>query len=214
MTKWITTLLLASLLWLAHGVTMAAELLVPEQFDVLMVNGKEYPATLSRTKTLTLNAGRNVVIIEFDQIYDADFGDSHDRVRSAPFALVFSVAGTDQLQLTGPELTNGADAKRYANAPTVQLVNGQTQTIAVQQLPVSDVNGLLIADNTGSSQVPPPPPMLLSDVAGGKPHVAPSPGAAPTATAVTAPDALQMLRHWWHQATPEQRAEFLRAITR
>ncbi|NQD38466.1 DUF2057 domain-containing protein [Permianibacter sp. IMCC34836] len=208
MTKHLLTALLLAA-WLHPGLALAGELQVPEQFDVLMVNGKEFPATLSRTKTVALSTGRNVVIIEFDKIYDADYGDSHDRVHSAPFALVFNAAATDQLQLFGPELNSGADAKRYVKAPTVQLLTAGNQPVALQQLPVTELNGLLVADNRvenkaeqGAATTITAAPVMASDLAG--------PVASKTAAA---PDALQMLSYWWQQASAEQRAEFLRQIT-
>lgn len=212
-----TKMLIAGLLLLSQGLGIAAELQVPEQFDVLVVNGKEFPTTLALNKSVPLVAGRNVVILEFDQIYDADFGDSHDRVRSAPFALVFSAAVTDQLQLRGPELSSGADAKRYATAPTVQVIDSKKQVVAVQQLPVTELNGMLLADNSTNAAAS-KPPVLVSDIAdkAATPTSAPTASPAPPAAAVAVantPDALSMLAYWWQQASAEQRAEFLRQIS-
>jgi len=170
------------------GAVAAAELQIPEQFDVLVVNGEEASSSFSRTKILSLPAGRNVVIVEYDQIFDADFGDSHDRIRSAPFALVFTAAETDRLRVTAAQPKSGADARLYAKKPAVQLLNDAGKAVAMEQLPVTELAGALVINS-------PPAPVATSQ------------------TIIAPADALQMLSYWWQQATPEQRAAFLQEIT-
>ncbi|MFN4292328.1 MAG: DUF2057 family protein [Permianibacter sp.] len=192
----------------------AAELLVPEPFDVLQVNDAAFGATLQREKRLTLAPGRHVIVLEYDQIFDADFGDSHDRIASKPFALVLTVADESVLTVQDPQLRSGDEARRYANAPTLRVFDQARRELAVQVLPVQAVGDAFV---TPAAAVP------TSPVAASAPAVAPV--AVPNPTAAIAPqavqpapsasnDPLQQLQYWWQRATPEQRAAFLQQIVR
>lgn len=221
-------LLVASLL-LAPA--QAAELKVPEPFDVLSVNGADYSAILQTEKTLTLQPGRNVIILEYDQIFDADFGDSHDRIRSAPFALVFDLGTHKELRIVDPKLESGTEARRYASAPKVQLQDQNHQPVANQLLSVRELDGVLLVNNpTSASTVTTQAASPQTTTAAVAPvsataSVAATPAVSATQTApakpapatdapANAPDALNMLNFWWQQATPEQRAAFLQNIVR
>lgn len=202
-------------LLLATGL-QAAELRVPEPFDVLIVNGEEYSAGLKSQKTVVLKTGRNIVILEYDQIFDADYGDSHDRIKSAPVALVFEAAADSVLSLVDPKLQSNTEARRYAKAPQLQLRDQLQQPVASQLLPVREINGLLLADggNDGNRSIN-ANQAGASTTSAGNPAPTATPSTAPqSTTSQPAPDALQMLNYWWQQATPAQRAAFLQAITR
>lgn len=206
--------LLLPLLLLARA--QAAELRVPEPFDVLIVNGEEYSSGLKSQKTVALKVGRNVVILEYDQIFDADYGDSHDRIKSAPVALVFEVTADAVLSLVDPKLQSNTEARRYAKAPQLQLRDQQQQPVASQLLPVREINGLLLADggNEGNRSVSGTSATVTAATAAPAVVQSTTQSTAQATAAQPAPDALQMLSYWWQQATPAQRAAFLQAITR
>lgn len=199
---------------LLSPLAQAAELVIPEPFDVLQVNDAAFGATLQREKRLTLAPGRHVIVLEYDQIFDADFGDSHDRIESKPFALVLTVADESVLTVQDPQLRSGDEARRYAKAPSLRVFDQAKREHTVQLLPVQAVGDAFV---TPSAAVPTPP------VAASAPAVAPV--AAPSPTAAIAPqaaqpapsasnDPLQQLQYWWQRATPEQRAAFLQQIVR
>ena len=202
------------------GQAHASQLQVPEQFDVLVVNGEEFPFTIGLSKTVPLIAGRNVIVLEYDKIFDAVYGDSHDRVKSAPFAVTFSASAGDMLVLHGPEFDTGTEAKRYAKAPTVQIRNAAQQSVAVQLVPVKEVGDMLVANVAAASA---PTPVIAPAII---PATAPTPAIAsgsaaaaktvaiPSAPPAGAHNALEQLNYWWQQATPEQRAAFLQSIVR
>jgi uncharacterized protein len=206
--------ILGMLLALLFAQAQAAELRVPEAFDVLIVNGSEYGASLKSNKTVALISGRNVVIVEYDQIFDAEFGDSHDRIRSAPIALVFEASSDAVLTLVDPKLKSNAEARQYAKAPTLQLRDAKQDPVTAQQLPVREINGMMFADNGSTpaiaSVMPAIPAIPAAPAAGTQANT--TQNAVPVAA--PAPDALQMLSYWWQQASPEQRAAFLQRITR
>lgn len=104
------------------GITNAAELLVPEQFDVLHVNGLPQATSFQRDKVVKLNVGRNDIEMEFNQIYDAEYGDSHDRIRSAPFIVVITVAAeNEQWQVQAESPATRREAIRYSKNPVYRL---------------------------------------------------------------------------------------------
>lgn len=114
--------LLCSVFFFFSIAGQAAELQVPEQFDLLRVNGQEYKTYFQRTKTVALHLGRNEIEMEFNQLYDAEHGDSHDRIRSKPFTVSVEVENdSDVWQLHAAPPESRADALSYSKNPTYLL---------------------------------------------------------------------------------------------
>lgn len=192
---------------LLSPLAQAAELVIPEPFDVLQVNDTPFGATLQREKRLTLAPGRHVIVLEYDQIFDADFGDSHDRIESKPFALVLTIAEESVLTVQDPQLRSGDEARRYANAPTLRVFDQARRELAVQVLPVQAVGDAFV---TPAAAAPTPPAAVAA-----APSAAPATASTPAKPAsAISNDPLQQLQYWWQQATPEQRAAFLQQIVR
>jgi len=192
---------------LLSPLAQAAELVIPEPFDVLQVNDAPFGATLQREKRLTLAPGRHIIVLEYDQIFDADFGDSHDRIESKPFALVLTVAEESVLTVQDPQLRSGDEARRYANAPTLRVFDQARRELAVQVLPVQAVGDAFV---TPAAAAPTPPAAVAA-----APSTAPATASTPAKPAsAISNDPLQQLQYWWQQATPEQRAAFLQQIVR
>lgn len=212
----------AACLLMVPNLLQAAELIIPEQFDVLSVNGADYPFTIGLEKTVQLQPGRNVVVLEYDKIYDAVYGDSHDRIKSAPFGVVLHVQANDKLRLDGPAFDNGTDARRYAKSPTVTVHNAEQKTVAVQLVPVQQIGEALVAKTEGLAKTenvaptPSPTNAESASMTASKAMVstASAVAATPAADGKPAINALDMLNYWWQQATPEQRAAFLQGIVR
>lgn len=197
------------------NVVDAAELVVPEPFDVLSVNGKEFGNRLQSIKRLPLQVGRNVVVLEYDQIFDARFGDSHDRIQSAPFTLVFDADENATLTLADPGLTDADNARAYAKQPALQL-RDQQQREVVHVLQADNVGTVTLAPTVASAAAEPAAPASTAKPAPALPlpaMTAPVPDTKAAAMPAT-PDALKMLSYWWQQASPEQRAAFLQQIVR
>lgn len=196
---------------LLSPLAQAAELVIPEPFDVLQVNDAAFGATLQREKRLTLAPGRHVIVLEYDQIFDADFGDSHDRIESKPFALVLTIAEESVLTVQDPQLRSGDEARRYANAPTLRVFDQARRELAVQVLPVQAVGDAFV---TPAAAVPVAVSgQAVAPVAAPSPTAAIAPQAAQPAPSASN-DPLQQLQYWWQRATPEQRAAFLQQIVR
>ncbi|HEX4910550.1 MAG TPA: DUF2057 family protein [Permianibacter sp.] len=201
---------------LLSPLAQAAELVVPEAFDVLQVNDAPFGASLQREKRLTLAPGRHVIVLEYDQIFDGDFGDSHDRIRSKPFALVLTVTNEAVLTVQNPNLTNGTEARRYAKAPTLRVFDAANRELPIQVQSVQSVGEGFVTPTTAAT---PAPATLATPTPTAIPATpvtasAPAPATAEKSTSPASTDPLQQLQYWWQQATPEQRAAFLQQIVR
>ena len=198
---------------LLSPLAQAAELVVPEAFDVLQVNDAPFGASLQREKRLTLAPGRHVIVLEYDQIFDADFGDSHDRISSKPFALVLTVTDESVLTVQDPKLTSGTDARRYAKAPTLRVFDATNREFPVQVQSVQSVGDVFVTPTAAATPAPvaaiSATPATLTTPAMPATPVTAEKGTPPAST-----DPLQQLQYWWQQATPEQRAAFLQQIVR
>ncbi len=165
----------------------AAELVVPEQFDLVRVNGEEEKTYFQRIKKVPLQLGKNTIELEFNQIYDAEFGDSHDRIRSKPFTVVVEVSTEQEVWTLLADLPKTRrEAVVYAKRPIYTLQNqlGERHTVTL---------------------TPQRPLPLLS-------QIPPAPTEKPSITTPPPVDVLQMLNYWWQLATPEQKQAFLDSI--
>ena len=201
---------------LLSPLAQAAELVVPEAFDVLQVNDAPFGASLQREKRLTLAPGRHVIVLEYDQIFDADFGDSHDRISSKPFALVLTVTDESVLTVQDPKLTSGTDARRYAKAPTLRVFDATNREFPVQVQSVQSVGDVFVTPTAAATPAPvaaisATPATLTTPATTAMPA---TPVTAEKGTPPASTDPLQQLQYWWQQATPEQRAAFLQQIVR
>ena len=192
---------------LLANTVMAAQLIVPEAFDVLSVNGVEQGMSLMRKKAIALQPGQNVIVLEYDEIFDSEINDSHDSIRSQPYALVFTIGANQDLRLHSPGIKSREQAESYAKAPTFRVETLSGPRVEYQAFPAKDLS---LATSQPLTTVAPP-------------VTTPPPGKTPRMPYVTEsssnstnnpaqPDALQLLQFWWSQATPEQRQQFLQQI--
>lgn len=201
-------LLLASTSLIAN----AAALTVPEAFDVLSVNGVEQTAlSLAKEKRLALQAGRNIIVLEYDEIFDSQLNDSHESVRSQAYALIFEVVDESELTLRSPDITDLASAKQYAKHPSFDIVNAQQKNIALTTMPAKDLTfGTVInADTTIINNLAPPERGVLPKEVTPRMPFEKAPSVSPRAGQ---PDALNMLRYWWGVASTQEQDAFLQEI--
>ena len=201
-------LLLASTSLIAN----AATLTVPEAFDVLSVNGVEQAAfSLAKEKRLALQVGRNVVVLEYDEIFDSQLNDSHESVRSQAYALIFEISDESELILHSPDVTDLASAKQYAKHPKFDVVNAQQKKIFLTTIPAKDLTFATVvnAKTTGTENMPQQESGTLPKKVTPRMPFEEAPSARPQ---TAQPDALNMLRYWWEVASAQERNAFLQEI--
>jgi uncharacterized protein YccT (UPF0319 family) len=181
------------LLILLGAAAAAAELEIPEAYDLISVNGEEKSGlNLLKTKTVPLNAGRNVIVLEYDELYDSDYGDAFDHVKSQPWALILEADPKQDYRLQSPALDDKHAAQRYAKNPVFTMHDAAARPVAITAVPARELAPASAAPATVASQS----------------SAAPATPGEKTGAATKTPDPLAMLQYWWAQASAEQRAAF------
>ncbi|TLU68065.1 DUF2057 domain-containing protein [Thalassotalea litorea] len=189
--------ILGSLFVLFSLATQAAQLTIPDTFEVLSVDGEEQSKSyFTKETTLDLASGKHAVQIQYREMFEHDTEDHHETVRSAPFVLIFTVNGNDALQLNHPQQLGIEAARAYAKSPQVKLVDANGDPVRAEQLSQKQYQqDLMSLQQQKRQQVV---KQSLSDDPGEfRPH---------------GPDTVEMLEYWWELATDSERQEFIRYL--
>lgn len=173
----------------------AVELSIPEEFVVVRVNGEEYSASLLSTETVVdLNVGQNVLVLKYAQMFDDDTEDHHITVKSKPFILLFSVPQLAELVFSYPKQNDSQSARVFAEGPLVDIVDDQGNKLAIINQSLANYNDTIMKETiTRRQQIV---KKSLEDNDKGQ-------------FIKTAPQSLEMLKYWWHQASEKEQSEFL-----
>ncbi|QDP01155.1 DUF2057 domain-containing protein [Thalassotalea sp. PS06] len=187
---------LSSLIVLVSLSANAAELNIPDTFEVLQVDGeKQSKSFFTKSTTLDLEPGQHVIEIQYSEMFEHDSEDHHETVRSQPFVLIFDVT-TEDIKLTHAEQLGIDEARQFAKSPQVELMTEAGNPVEVQQLTQKQYQqDLLSIEQQRRQQVV---QQSLSD--------------DPSEFREQGPDAVEMLEYWWEQATDAERQEFIRYL--
>lgn len=193
--------------------TELATLTVPEEVEVISVNGKDVEGARGLMRkgdaVLQLAPGRYEVLAFYREIWQT--GDAHDTLKSDPALFDVDAAAGGQYRI-------GYDAPRtYEEAQRLAArFSGWVEDRATGTRTPSRDSGLAfrkgLAGTLGSSEALVGAPSR----AGGGQGIAPlppataTPGTLPTSTSLppVPPDALQAMKDWWAHATPQERQAF------
>jgi uncharacterized protein YccT (UPF0319 family) len=96
---------------------------VPEEIQVMAVDGREPPPNLLRSGTqLALLPGEHVFSLRYVQLFQLS-GDDHDVIRSRQAALRFNAAAGSEYRLEIPRQANHDQALQFAKDPQFRLVD-------------------------------------------------------------------------------------------
>lgn len=96
---------------------------VPEQVQVMAIDGREPPPSFLRSQsTLALLPGEHVLSLRYVQLFQVS-SEEHDVVRSRQAALRFSSVAGGRYRLEVPVQRDREAAQRFAKAPEFRLVN-------------------------------------------------------------------------------------------
>lgn len=96
---------------------------VPEQIQVLAIDGREPPANFMTSKLqLALLPGEHVLVLRYVQLFQIT-SDDHEVVRSSQAALRFTAAAGGQYRLQVPAQRDLQAARQFAKAPQFQLAD-------------------------------------------------------------------------------------------
>lgn len=175
--------------------TYAVELVIPEEFVVIRVNGEEYSASLLSSETLVdLNVGQNVLVLKYAEMFDDDTEDHHITIKSKPFILLFSVAQSTNLVFSYPKQSDSEVARQYASNPTVDIVDSKGNKLAIINQSLANYNDTIMKETiTRRQQIV---RKSLEDNDKGQ-------------FIKTGPQTTEMLKYWWQQASEKEQNEFL-----
>ena len=220
----------------------AASIMLPEQLEVVTVNGLEIEGTrglLSKGgTTLEVSPGRYEVLAFYRELWDRV--DQHEMLRSDPALFVVDAAPGQRYRLDDERPGNAADARALAanfkgwvedlatGARTPSVDSGLRFRRGLVAAATFD-DTLVAAAGTGAAGqrvAPLPDPdeapahQTPADVATGQqpfpgsdaPLAAPSPALEPVAESGGEEDWLALMKSWWREASVEERREFLRWV--
>ncbi|WP_068545245.1 DUF2057 domain-containing protein [Thalassotalea crassostreae] len=179
-------------------VVSAAQLVVPEDFEVLRLNGEEFSTSLlAKSTTLELPPGQNVLVLKYSQMFDDDMEDHHITIKSKPFILLFSVSNEKSLTFSYPKQTDGELARVYAKSPDIKILDSQNRALGVINQSLSSYNDSVMKETLNRRQ----------EIV--KKSLADKDGEEFEAIG---PDELSMLKYWWQQASEQDKQLFLQHI--
>lgn len=100
-----------------------ATLAVPEEVQVMAIDGREPPTTFARSDVqMALLPGEHVLSLRYVQLFQLG-ADSHEIVRSKQAALRFNAAAGAAYRLESPHQAKLEQGKAFAKDPKFRLVN-------------------------------------------------------------------------------------------
>ncbi|MET1253886.1 DUF2057 family protein [Aliikangiella maris] len=210
--------LILTMLMPIMGLT-APELIIAESFNIKAINGTIHSSGfISQNRNLQLKPGKNLLVIEYEEVFDSDDNDSFDIVKSSPFLLTLYLDTDSHYQQKVVKLKNADAARRYIQRPLFEIVKftkDNSIRIQFELTPLVSSSESYLVQQT---QVRQNDPIDLS-------HPNPKPSKIPRSSQLLQPNnlssglnsknqsmALQMLQYWWQQASEAERQQFIKDI--
>ncbi|TMP34836.1 DUF2057 domain-containing protein [Pseudoalteromonas rubra] len=182
------------------GRVLAAQLHFPEELLPLQVGQQEIEHSFfNKVRELTLSQGMHQIRVKYTDLYEVGY-DDHEVIESKPFWVTVEVSEQGSYHVGFTRADTLKAAKRFAKQPQLWLtapdgtrspVKTLAQQLKIQTVPVPEV----------APAVARPVPPVTEAVA--TQAIAPQPAK---------PDAAAMLEFWWQQASPAQKAAFLKKV--
>lgn len=169
------------------GNLLSNQLVIPEAFEVIKVNGKKNKTFLfSNNRKIKLEKGSYSIELKYLDFYDQGF-DDFEKIFSERFFLNFEYDGHGDLTTDFKKPESISEAKKFAANPRLKILKE---------------SGVAIPSKIQNKAIP----IKAS---------APSPKAIPEkiqSDSLSEPSAIVQLRYWWKKATLEQRQQFMKEI--
>ncbi len=211
--KFVSQLLICLSLTLLGTQTVSAEALlkIANAFNIKAVNGTLYSSGfINQDRSLKLNAGLNLIVIEYEEVFDSDYDDSFEIVKSSPFLLKIYLENNQQYQQRFLKPSDVKAAKRYSLNPIFDIITvagkkqsqqsvkfeldalASDQTSFILEKTKTSSNTTINLSHSNNQNKDP-----LSQLNNKNIQLTPQ------------TNALKMLDYWWLQASPEERRIFL-----
>lgn len=197
----------------------ANTLIVPAQFDVLKVDGKNYDSSFfSVNQKIKLINGKHAVLLKYKELFDDPENDDHTTVKSEPFIVMFSMQGSP-LELLSKVNKDEEEARGFAENPLVRIVDSRGKEVGSKTMLLADYEqkqfqvALLTQSQESGNSVESRSNINDQDNSPSKKLTIPAntsttiPSSAAGSSEPT--PALEMLLYWWQQASEQQKQAFL-----
>lgn len=183
--------------------SFSSTLTIPENFQLLKVNGKEYSSSLfAKEVQLELTSGKHVLLLRYKEMFEDDDNDDHTTIKSPPFLLMFDIYN-EPLQIKSVHFIDDSTARAYAKKPTVVLENTKKVKVASKSLLLSEFeqNQYRAAlTKVQNEQVE----LMSTSTLESKQSI------QQPANLKQNSRASEMLNYWWQQATAHEQQQFIK----
>ncbi|REL27173.1 DUF2057 domain-containing protein [Thalassotalea euphylliae] len=186
----VTTIALFLLLSLFASTTLAKNVIFPEEYEVLKVNGEKYRSGFFDTEhVIPLSTGRHVILYRYKELFEEEDGDGHVTIRSDHQVLVINKQAAD-IYIEKPQHHAEKQARAYAKKPKLVLSSKGQQTVdystfALAEFEQQQYQSVLDAPVSANQEIN-----------------------TKSNQETRASRALEMLNYWWHQASAQEKAAF------
>ncbi|WP_444994048.1 DUF2057 family protein [Aliikangiella sp. IMCC44359] len=199
-----------TLLFISSFVLASPELIIASSFNIKAVNGTIYSSgIINQDRRIKLRPGKNLLAIEYEEVFDDENGDSFDVIKSSPFLLTVYLNKDTVYQQKIVKPSNAGAARKFINNPLFQIINTsnkkQTEKVSFKLVPlISDKKSYLVyqtrlrQNDTLDLSHPNPKSSNINKQNLIKSNQQSMPS--------------KMLNYWWQQASPEEKEQFLNAI--
>lgn len=204
------------LLWalLAQSVLANPELTLAQAFNLKAINGQLIQSSLfGQSRKLNLNPGLNLLAVEYEEVFDSDNNDDFDLVKSDIFLIEIYLEANSRYLQRYLKPQNAEAAKSYAKFPLFEIIKAGDSSTAQVRFEFKPLASNQDSFLQSATRVRPNATLDLSHPQENstqqpvKKQLADKNSSYPMGQS----QARQMLEYWWQQATPEERAQFIRS---
>ena len=128
----------------------AAELVVPDVYKLIKVNGKAASSNFFSSETIVeLKRGENVLLVQFSELFENVEDDDHITVKSEPQVVLFNLKenSIEKYFIIAPFLSDSIEARKFAESP--KIVIGYIDKKSGQKKSIPTLNENLTEFKTG-----------------------------------------------------------------
>lgn len=194
-----------------NALAQSPSLKIAEAFNILAVNGRPYSGGLIKQKRLlNLRSGKNLIALEYEEVFESEDDDNFDIVKSAPFLLEIYLNQKNHYvqRLLKPSNVNAA--KRFSQNPLFEVIQtsnkSKAKKLQFELRVLHSTSDSYLAQETRLRQ------NATLDLSHPSPKSSNIRATKELSKNTNQSMARKMLEYWWQQATPAERQEFLASI--
>lgn len=206
-----------SLLVVSCNVLADSKVKFAEAFNILAINGSKYEQGLvSQKRLVSLKAGLNRIVIEYEEVFESDDGEDFDIVKSSPFLVEMYLNNNQSYQQKLIKPADSDAARRFAKAPkfsfhnltdnkpqkfSLTALSGSNEAFVLQESRLPRRKTLMITSSSKPIEKKVEPQVNKDSIIASKETGNQSDSIAS-----------KMLDYWWQQASEAEKEAFLKRI--